>query len=127
MARRAALQAALALLCRQPVATSAARARSAHEHVTRSIIHDGASDIAAWDSEARNISQPLDHFDPLSTRSWEMRYWVEDKHWSGNGDAPVFLSMSAPLPLSASDLATDSRAPLDATGAGRAAAARPAA
>ena len=101
MVMRAALQAALALLCRQPLAASAARAHSVHEHVTRSIVHDGASAsaIAAWDSEARNISQPLDHFDPLSTRSWEMRYWVEAKHWSGSGDAPVFLSMSAPPPL----------------------------
>ena len=101
MARRAALQAALALLCRQPVAASAARARSVHEHVTRSIVHDGtsAATIAAWDSEAKNTSQPLDHFDPLSTQSWEMRYWVEDKHWSGSGDAPVFLSMSAPPAL----------------------------
>ena len=126
MARRAAL-AALALLCWQPRAASAARARSVHQHVTRSIVHDGASAsaIAAWDSEARNISQPLDHFDPLSTRSWEMRYWVEAKHWSGSGDAPVFLSMSAPPPLRA---APHRLTPLlDVAGVGRAAAARPAA
>ena len=74
---------------------AAALRRSVHEHVLRTIVHPGSTseDAAGWDAAAKTITQPLDHFDPLSPSSWQMRYWVDATHWDGSTSTPVFLSM----------------------------------
>ena len=81
-------------------AAAAARSHSVHERVTRSIAHPPSASVelaldreARWAAAARNITMPLDHFDPLSLKQWHMRYWVNDQHWDGRSSAPVFLCM----------------------------------
>eukprot|EP01047_Picozoa_sp_COSAG01_P015782 COSAG01_NODE_795_length_13541_cov_5.530725_9_plen_315_part_00 len=46
-----------------------------------------------WAAQASTIIQPRDHFAPLDSATWKMRYWVDDSCWSGRSSSPVFLSM----------------------------------
>ena len=90
----------LSLSVSAPACAAAARSHSVHERVTRSIAHPPSASVelalereARWDAAARHITMPLDHFDPLSPKQWQMRYWVNDQHWDGRSSAPVFLCM----------------------------------
>jgi hypothetical protein len=85
------------LLGLQLAALGAASARwePAHERVLRTVVHPGATaeTVASWDAAAANLSMPLDHFDALSPKRWQMRYWVNDQYWDGSASAPAFLCM----------------------------------
>jgi hypothetical protein len=87
----------LLLLGLQLAALGAASARwePAHERVLRTVVHPGATaeTVASWDAAAANLSMPLDHFDALSPKRWQMRYWVNDQYWDGSASAPAFLCM----------------------------------
>ena len=62
--------------------------RSIHEHVNQHIIQSTST------APAQTLSQPLDHFAPLDTRRWAMRYWVDERFYAAGGRPDrVFLSM----------------------------------
>jgi serine protease 16 len=74
---------------------AAQRWESDHERVLRTIIHSDSHgiDTVGWAAKGATIEAPRDHFDPLDSSSWEMRYWADDTHWDGGATSPVFLSM----------------------------------
>jgi len=79
--------AGLALLI---ISTVAVVRSSVHEYVTRTIVRPPAG------IEADTLKQPLNHFAALDGRSWDMRFWLDDRFFaSGSGAAAdrVFLSM----------------------------------
>ena len=49
------------------------------------------SDPARAPSQELWFSQPLDHFDPLETRSWEQRYWTNLDQYVEGGPAMIFI------------------------------------
>jgi serine protease 16 len=60
-----------------------------HEYITQHVVHSGHVPLAT----AATVDVPLDHFNLRDTRTWAMRYWVDDRHFDAAKGGPVFLSM----------------------------------
>ena len=49
-------------------------------------------------SEEQWLPQPLDHFNPYNTVTWQQRYFVNESYWTDKANGPVFLMLGGEGP-----------------------------